>query len=225
METLLEKINTPISDSLYLKNPESSKLGNKIITQGVLLMDELGFEQFNFKRLAARIHSTESSIYRYFENKHNFLVYISALYWGILDYRLEAAIQPIKNATHRLLKAVEIVTGTPKNIDFESKLDLISLRNIIIEEFTKAYHIKSVNDEISKGYFQPYKQLVLKLVKLINTANNQYPYARSLASSIVNGSLHQHYLAAHFSSITDCKDEKKPCDFYTDAVIAQLKLN
>ncbi len=55
--------------NVYLKNPESSDLGLKIISNSIEMVNELGFESFTFKKLGERIESPESSIYRYFENK------------------------------------------------------------------------------------------------------------------------------------------------------------
>ena len=64
------KINIVIDSSLYLKDPESSVLGKKIVGKGIEMMEEIGYESFTFKKLGEKIGSNESSIYRYFESKH-----------------------------------------------------------------------------------------------------------------------------------------------------------
>jgi AcrR family transcriptional regulator len=84
-------ISIQVSATLYLKDPTSSEIGLKILTEGIQLMQDLGFEAFTFKKLAQNIQSTEATIYRYFENKHNFLLYLINWYWGILSYRLMLA--------------------------------------------------------------------------------------------------------------------------------------
>ena len=51
---------------MFLRNPDSTELGQKIIKNSVRLIDKLGFEDFTFKKLADEIQSTEASVYRYF---------------------------------------------------------------------------------------------------------------------------------------------------------------
>ena len=82
-------IQVSLNPGLYLKDPQESDLGKRIIQHSILLMEELGFEQFNFKKLAEAMGSTEASIYRYFENKHKLLTYLVSWYWEWLRYMIE----------------------------------------------------------------------------------------------------------------------------------------
>ena len=75
------QINISIQPSFYCKDPESTELGRNIVRVGIELIDKLGYEAFTFKKLGAQIHSNESSIYRYFDSKHAFLVYLVNWYW------------------------------------------------------------------------------------------------------------------------------------------------
>ena len=77
MQDLLANIKIQVNPKTYVKDPETSDLGKKIIKNSILLIDEIGFEEFTFKKLGEKIGSNESSIYRYFENKHKLLVYLS----------------------------------------------------------------------------------------------------------------------------------------------------
>ena len=61
--TLISKVN--IHSGLFLRDPKETTLGRSILKNGIILIDELGFEHFTFKKLATFIHSTEASIYRY----------------------------------------------------------------------------------------------------------------------------------------------------------------
>lgn len=54
MDELLKNLKISVSDSLYLKDPESSELGRKIIGSGILLIDRIGFEKFTFKKTGSR---------------------------------------------------------------------------------------------------------------------------------------------------------------------------
>ncbi|MFM8740170.1 MAG: TetR/AcrR family transcriptional regulator, partial [Cytophagales bacterium] len=85
MPTLTFKLN----DHLYVRDPQHTHLGLRIISKSIEMIDELGFEQFTFKKLAHEIDSTEASVYRYFENKHRLLLYLIAWYWTWLEYRID----------------------------------------------------------------------------------------------------------------------------------------
>ncbi|MCH8534743.1 MAG: TetR/AcrR family transcriptional regulator [Flavobacteriaceae bacterium] len=223
LDTLLSEIKININEGLFLKDPESSELGNAIITNSVVLLDQLGFEQFTFKKLAQKIKSTESSIYRYFENKHKLLLYLCSLYWGMLEYRVVVATNSIECNEKRLLKALELITGRPENIETLTNVNQISLRNIVVSEFTKAYHNKMVDDENKSGFFQIYKRLVLRIVEMIKSIDPTYQFPNSLASTILDGALHQHYLKEHFKNITDANNSS-PSLFFKDLVVNQLKI-
>ena len=69
-------IQIAIDSKFYSKNPESSDLGRRIVKHGIELIYQIGYEAFTFKKLGAIIQSNESSIYRYFESKHSFLIYL-----------------------------------------------------------------------------------------------------------------------------------------------------
>lgn len=70
MTELLQSLQIVINSQLYVKDPQSSDLGKRILSEGIRLIGEVGFERFTFKKLGDKIGSNESSIYRYFENKH-----------------------------------------------------------------------------------------------------------------------------------------------------------
>ena len=78
-----------LNDKLYLRDPQATKLGRRIIQHSILLIDEIGIEDFTFKKLAQRISSTEASIYRYFENKHLLLVYLLCWYWEWMKFQID----------------------------------------------------------------------------------------------------------------------------------------
>lgn len=72
-----------VNPNVYLKNPESSELGKRIVSQGILLIDKLGFDDFTFRKLGEKIQSPEASVYRYFESKYKFLIYIDLMVLGL----------------------------------------------------------------------------------------------------------------------------------------------
>ena len=103
-------IHIEIDSELYTKNPDSSALGKKIISNSIELIYEIGFEQFTFKKLGLKISSPESSIYRYFENKHRLLIYLTSWYWTWMEYKLLFATTNIESPAERLGKSLDLLT-------------------------------------------------------------------------------------------------------------------
>jgi AcrR family transcriptional regulator len=224
MEEILSTIKIQVNNKIYVKDPETSLLGKKIIENSILLIHEIGFEEFTFKKLGELIGSNESSIYRYFESKHKLLVYLSSWYWSWMEYRLVFATNNITDPFEKLQKAIKIVTEKIED-DFNTEhINESILNTIIIQEFTKSLHTKEVDEENKEGYFLIYKRLINRIIQMVNEVNPNYLYSKSLVSSIVEGSLHQHFLMNHLKTITNCNDENiKPSDFYLDLISNLLK--
>ena len=214
MQNLLSNLKIQVNPKTYVKDPETSGLGKKIIQKSILLIDEIGFEEFTFKKLGEKIGSNESSIYRYFENKHKLLVYLSSWYWAWIEYRLVFTTNNIDDKFEKLKKAITIVT---ESIEDDSKTEHINeavLNKIIIDEFTKTLYSKHVDKENKEGFFLIYKQVNYRIEKMILDIRPEYPYAKSLVSSIIEGSLHQHFLKNHLKTITNCNETVSPTVFY-----------
>ena len=137
MQNVLSNIIISVNDKLYVKNPETSDLGKKIIEQSILLIDEIGFENFTFKKLGEKINSNESSIYRYFESKHKLMLYLSSWYWGWMEYKLVFATNNLDNPMEKLIKAIAIVTEKVEDDSNTLHINESILNKIIIQEFTK----------------------------------------------------------------------------------------
>ncbi|MBT8319972.1 MAG: TetR/AcrR family transcriptional regulator [Gramella sp.] len=224
MKHLLQNIRIGVNEKIYLKDPETTALGKRIVENSIFLIDEIGFEHFTFKKLGLKIKSNESSIYRYFENKHKLLVYLTSWYWGWKEYQLVFATNSISKSSDKLLKAVEIVTKTVQKDESFSHINEVMLYRIIINEASKSYLTKEVDIENKDGYFAVYKRLVIRIKDMIAEVSADYPFPFSLASMIVDGALHQHFLKDHFTSITDCSDKISVQDYYSDLVKRILKI-
>ena len=223
MQSILSNIKIQVNDKIYVKDPETSALGKKIINQSILLIDEIGFDNFTFKKLGERIGSNESSLYRYFENKHKLLVYLSSWYWSWIEYRLVFGTSNIDDNIEKLKKAITIVTEKIVDDKNTEHINEAILNKIIISEFTKTLHTKEVDDENKEGFFLIYKRVINRIINIINEINPEYKFAKSLVSTIVEGSLHQHFLKDHLKTITNCNDSVNPSDFYIDVALKVLK--
>lgn len=211
-----------IHDKIYVKDPGSSDLGKRIIEESIVMIDEMGFESFTFKKLGDRIKSNESSVYRYFENKHKLLLYLAAWFWGWLEYKMVFATYGIAEGTEKLKKAIAILTQPFEEDASFSHISEVRLHKIIINEYSKSYLTKEVDKENKEGYFSIYKRLVNRLHTMITAVDKAYPYPSSLASTILEGALHQHFLAAHFPVLTDCNATTTPTHYFTDLVFRTL---
>jgi AcrR family transcriptional regulator len=214
MHNILSNIIISVNEKLYVKNPETSGLGKKIIQHSILLIDEIGFENFTFKKLGEKINSNESSIYRYFESKHKLMLYLSSWYWGWIEYRLVFATNNVNNPLERLQKAITIVTEKIEDDQTTLHINESILNKIIIQEFSKTLITKEVDEENKEGYFLVYKRVINRIIEMITHVNPTYPFTKSLASSIVQGALHQHFLKDHLTTITNCDKNNSPTEFY-----------
>jgi AcrR family transcriptional regulator len=218
MNSILSNITITVNPKLFVKNPETSDLGKKIIQKSILLMDDIGFENFTFKKLGEQIGSNESSIYRYFESKHKLLLYLSSWYWGWLEYRMVISTTNIPDPMEKLKRAITIVTEKIEDDSSTLHINESILNKIIIAEFTKTLLTKEVDEENKEGYFLVYKRVINRIIDIIQEVNADYAFAKSLASSIVEGSLHQHFLKDHLKTITNCNENNSPTQFYIDLV-------
>lgn len=202
-------IQIKLNEKLYLRDPQDTKLGRKIIEHSILLIDEIGFEDFTFKKLADKINSTEASVYRYFENKHLLLVYLLSWYWEWIKFRIEFNTYNIEDPEQRLRLALNTIIDSAKpnpSVDF---VDEEVLHRIVVAEGIKTYRTKMVDKENKKGFFLTYKSLCGVLAEMITDVNPHFPYPKALASTLMEMSNDHIYFAEHLPSLTDITIENE----------------
>lgn len=223
MERLLSNFKIQVNSNTFVKDPETSDLGKRIIEHSILLIDEIGFESFTFKKLGTKIGSNESSVYRYFDNKHKLLLYLTSWYWSWVEYQLVFSTLNLSNAEERLHRAIELIT---KPIQLDNRYEHINeviLNKIIINEFSKSYLTKEVDQENKEGYFEVFKRLCSRISDMIGECAPHYKYPSSLASTLMEGALYQHFLKDHFISITDCRSDEDHTQFFVSLVFNSIK--
>ncbi len=224
MDLLLRKMSIQVNEHIYLKDPESSDLGRKIISGSIEMIDAIGLECFTFRKLAAEIGSTEASIYRYFESKHKLLLYLISWYWGWMEYRLVFGLANIPSPMDRLERAITLLTEAVKEDGSFEHINEIKLNRIVICDSSKAYLTKDVDEENKDGVFIGYKQLVARVSDIILEINPHYKYPHMLVSTIMEGAHHQRYFAEHLPKLTDVvKGEDAITEFYKEMVFKAIR--
>ena len=227
MESLLSKFSIQVCESVYVKNPESSDLGLKIIIGSIDMLDKLGFDQFTFRKLAKEIGSTEASVYRYFESKHKLLLYLTSWYWSWLEYRVVFGTVNVPSPEERLRIATKIITEKIIEVDNSfSHINEVKLNRIVVAEASKSYLTKEVDAENKEGAFADYKELVARISQVILEYNKDYKYPQMLVSTIIDGAHLQHFFADHLPKLTNSyKGENAITDFYTDLLLKTINTN
>ena len=220
MKDLLNIIQIQVNSSLYCKDPVSTDLGKKILKKSCVMINEMGFESFTFKKLSKELNTAESSIYRYFTNKHNLLIYLLSWYWGYMEYLLTFACTNISDPKEKLKLAIHTLclpVIIASNNDF---IDQESLNDIVVSESSKTYLTKDVDEENKEGFFLAFKAPCHRLADIILEINPKYDFPQSLASSVVEGIISQKYFNLHLTSLTDFdKTHKGVNEFYSQLVL------
>lgn len=201
-------INIKVNENLYNKNPQSSALGKKIIERSVLMIDEIGLEQFTFKKLAKEIKSTEASVYRYFENKHQLFVFLLNWYWEWVIARIELNTLNITDPEKRLRIVLKVIVDAANRNSEVEFVDEEALHRIVVQEGAKGYHHKTVDADNEEGFFLAFKRLVEKIAAIIQEVNPQFEYPRTLACTLVETANNNIYYAQHLNRLTDIKPEE-----------------
>ncbi len=149
--------------------------------------------------------SIEASIYRYFENKHAFLVYLASWYWEWVRYRIGFNTMNVYEPKKQLRLTIKTIVDTIRLATPAEYIDRDLLHNIVVKEGIKAYHINQVEKENQMGFFTPYKALSKRMADIIESINPDFPYPRTLASNLLEMANNKMYFAQHLPKLTDLK--------------------
>jgi AcrR family transcriptional regulator len=196
-------IRPALNDRLYLRDPQDTELGRRIVSESVRLIDEIGFEHFTFKKLATVLGSTEASIYRYFENKHRLLVYLVSWHWTWLRYQIRFHTHNLPDPAQRLRLALGVLCHAHLDDESTAGLDEAALYRIVVAEASKAYLTKEVDADNEVGLFRDYKQLAADLVAMVQEIKPDYCYPHALVSTLLETARKQLFFARHLPSMAD----------------------
>lgn len=193
-----------INDRIYLRDPQETELGKRLLTEGLLLINEMGMEKFTFKKLAIQIGSTEASMYRYFENKNKLLMYFISWFWVLVDYRIQVLILSVNDPVEKLKLALRVLCEKEKSA-MRTFLDAGDLHKLVLAEASKSFFTKEVDESNRIGYYREYAKLCERIRLLILDVNPEYPFAETLASTLIETAHQQTFYAMHLQNVTNIR--------------------
>jgi len=136
----------------------------------------------------------------------------------------------LNNISDPIIKLKKTITLLATPIDDSITTTYVNeriLHQIIITEGTKAYLTKKVSIDNKDHLFKPYKDLCAKMGNIILECNPNYPYPKSLSSTIIEMAHFQSFFMYHLPSLTDFGDEKNEADivvFLESLVFSSLNI-
>lgn len=220
---MIDSIILKQPEGTYLKDPQGSDLGIKIIKESIELMEEIGIEDFTFKKLSIRIESTEASVYRYFESKHQLLLYLYSWYWGWKMVEIDRATHFITTDFDKLITAMNLLIQQENKAAFAFSFSYEKLRNLIEKEGIKSFLTKKVDDENQIGAFDNYKKLVALLSSWVVATKKDFQFPNMLITTIIEGAHLQHFFGNHLKRLTNHSDTNdNVAEFYKQLVQSLL---
>lgn len=224
MDAIFHQLKIPINEKLFLKDPSTSVIGQKILNESILFINEVGFEKFTFKKLALTIATTEATIYRYFESKHKLLLYLINWYWSCIATRLLFETSNISDPLLKLQKAIHILTTIPNPKKENILMNELLLKKLVINEASKVIQTKDVDSENKNGVFALYKNVVENVASIIIEIAPSYKFPNMLVTSMIEGSNQQHFFAEHLPKLTNSEVEKDFVElFYQELIFKTIQ--
>jgi AcrR family transcriptional regulator len=218
-------VRIKMNDKLFLRDPEESVLGRKILSHGLALINKLGFEQFTFKKLAEEIETTEAGVYRYFENKHRLLVYYVNWYWSYTEYKLSFLLNNIEDPETKIKLIIQTLVVPPNGKAMVTEgISEVQAYQLVRLEGSKSYLTRNVADYNKSKLFKPYKDLCIAVAETMLEYNPKYKYSHSLASTLLEMSHAQMFFMENLPALSDSRkaDPQKLIAFLEHLVFCAL---
>lgn len=203
MQKLLGHVAIKIDPQLHVKDPLTSSVGQEIIRQSVALISSDGLEAFTFKKLASELGSTESTIYRYFKNKQQLMMYLASWYWSMLEWKVVFATANVGLSKEKLDKAL-LVLSAPVNGNNETDFfNEHKMHGIVVSESFKAFVVKNLLKKERVGYFSAYSNLCIRIADIVLENKKSYKYPKALAATLIEAAHYQIFLQSKLPELTD----------------------
>ena len=224
MKELLGQIQIRVNENLYLKDPYSSELGMRIFSEGAIMIHEMGLELFTFGKLAKRLDTTESSVYRYFENKYMLFLYLMSWYWGWMEYQLTITILNISTPLRKLELTLGLLVNQIDRLPADGAVNMQVLKEIMILESSKAYFLKLIPRANKAGVFSGYNSIVKKIGSIILEINPDFKFPNTLVTLLIEGIRHQKFIRRYLPALIDGQEKELPIDgFFADLALTVIQ--
>jgi len=220
----MNALNISVSAKLYNKNPEETDLGKRILSKSIELVEEMGYEHVTFKKIGLAIESTEASVYRYFQNKHQLLAYLINWYWGWLEVKMAQEFMMLNSAEDKLKRAIELLVLPMDEDERIPHIDEGTLQRLVVAEYPKIYLTKEVDAENEVGYFLGYKRICDTLGNLALQINTDYKYPHSLFSTVISAAQSQQFFTEHLPRLSDAATGREAIiEFLTEMTLNSIQ--
>lgn len=211
-----------LNDNLYIKDPEETDLGKQIISKSIELIYEVGFDKFNFKKLANLIKSNEPSVYRYFENKKQLLSYLHSWYWSWIEFNIDNNTKNIKSEKEKLKIIVNTLSNSFKYDEKFIHIDEEKLSNIVIRDYQGIFIDK---DNTKYDTFEAFHSLCIKISSVITAFNSKYNTPNALAISIIKLTYEQMFFYLNQPKMTEVKNNLDLNKFIENILFSSIEIN
>lgn len=197
----------------------TSPMGMRILTEGLVLMNEIGLEAFTFKKLAERMGSTEATMYHYFANKQRLLQYYFQVYWLWLATYCQQEGRGLKDPVDRLHGDIRAICGLWPADARAAQFDPAELRELVINEGSKSFLHKNVDSDNERKVFKPYKDLCAHIAAEVKACSPRTKHARSFATTLVEMAHSLEFAMEHLPALTELserRDSRQLAMFLTD---------
>lgn len=219
------KLELSINNNLYIRDPEQTKLGQDIVRNSIILIHDLGFENFTFKKIATEIKSNEQSIYRYFESKHQLMKYLFSWYWGWLEFRLEYHTHVLENPEDKLRMLLKVLSEAATYDPNFAHIDEVRLAEIVARVSVISYVADFIPEKNINDTLDSFKGLCNKIQYIIKEFAPNYQYPVALSYTLLRVS-HEHiFISKYLSDDTGNKSSNETYDFLKSLVFSTVGLN
>lgn len=203
MQKLLSHVAIKIDPQLHVKDPLTSAVGQEIIRQSVALLAAEGLEAFTFKKLAVTLSSTESTIYRYFKNKQQLMMYLASWYWSMLEWKVVFASANVIQPKEKLDKALAVLSAPVVGNSETDFFNEQKMHGIVVSESFKAFVVNNLQKKERIGYFAAYSNLCSRIAEIISENKKSFKYPKALAATILEAAHYQIFLQSRLPELTD----------------------
>jgi AcrR family transcriptional regulator len=193
-------IRIVVDEHLYLRDPQETELGRRLLSVAVEMIGEMGLEAFTFSKLARKCASTEASVYRYFHNKHELLGYLVAWYWSWLDHQVNVRSTNIADPARRLNVILSVLAVSTSGNDITPWMNETLLHRLVVSESGK---LQLAGQHTAARAYAHQEVFTRRIADAITGVHAAYKYPKAVASLLIQQAHQQRWYAEHFPELTE----------------------